>query len=257
MSLDAPVDIAGIDGCKGGWIAVVKRRGQAPCCQIFPKFADTIANLATDAVVAVDMPIGLPARADGGGRGPEAIVRRLLGKRRSSVFSIPSRSAVYATSAAFTTLQQWHADHRAACVEARATSDPPRAVSIQAFAIFQKIREIDAILQGRPDLRERLIESHPEIAFWRLNDQSAMDLPKKIKGTVNPAGMDERRRLLARHGLDRDFLDRRPPRGAGEDDVLDACAMLLVAERYAKGVARPFPDPPVHDEHGIPIAIWA
>jgi predicted RNase H-like nuclease len=129
-------------------------------------------------------------------------------------------------------------------------------VSIQAFGIFSKIREIDALLIARPDLRLRVVESHPEAAFWRLNGEQAMRLPKKVKGTVNPAGMEERRALLARCGLPRAFLDRPAPRGAAVDDFLDACAMLLVAGRFSRGEAVPFPDPPPADAHGIPIAIW-
>ena len=32
-----------------------------------------------------------------------------------------------------------------------------------------------------------------------------MTLPKKIKGAVNPAGMEERKALLCRHGYERPF----------------------------------------------------
>jgi predicted RNase H-like nuclease len=246
----------GVDGCKGGWIAV-SRSGDGPlACRIHPTFEALTAAYPTEAIIAVDMPSGLPDWIGHGGRGPEALVRRHLGERQSSVFSIPSRAAVYAASHPFSTLEKWYADHRKASDVARRTSDPPRGVSIQAFALFSKIREIDALLREPPELRARLIESHPEAAFWRLNGERAMCLPKKIKGQVNPPGMEERRALLAAHGLDPVFLRERCPAGAGADDFLDACAMLLVAERRAKGLAVPFPDPPLEDSHGIPIAIW-
>ena len=107
-----------------------------------------------------------------------------------------------------------------------------------------------------PSLASRVIESHPEVAFWRLNGEQAMSLPKKVKGQVNPAGMAERRTLLAGLGLRRDFLEAAPPRGAAADDFLDACALLFIAARHARGQARPFPDPPDVDAYGIPIAIW-
>jgi len=140
---------------------------------------------------------------------------------------------------------------------ARATSSPPRGVSIQAFGIFSKIRELDALLIERPELRGRVIESHPEAAFWQLNGRRAMELPKKVKGRVNAAGMEERKALLARHELARGFLDQPPPRGAAEDDFLDAAAVMLVAARFARGEAICFPDPPGSDQHGLPVAIWA
>ena len=68
----------------------------------------------------------------------------------------------------------WYEAHRRASEIARKTSDPPRGVSIQAFGIFPKIREIDALLIERPELRRRVVESHPEVAFWRLNDCQPM-----------------------------------------------------------------------------------
>ncbi|WP_442581778.1 DUF429 domain-containing protein [Mesorhizobium sp. ASY16-5R] len=257
LALTASVDIAGVDGCKAGWIAVVKRRAAPPAVRVCATFGEILAGLAEDAVVAVDMPIGLPAFTGHGGRGPEVLVRRLLGARQSSVFSIPSRQAVYAADEEFSTVERWYEAHRIASAVARQTSDPPRGVSIQAFGIFSKIRELDRLLRERPELRELVVESHPEVAFWRLNSERAMTLPKKVKGSVNPAGMAERRALLATHGIDSVFLDAPPPRGAGEDDFLDAAAMLLIAARRARGEARSFPGPPDRDEFGLPIGIWA
>ncbi len=248
--------LVGVDGCKAGWITVHREANAAPSVSVFPSFGALLDTL-TDATIAVDMPIGLPDFSGKGGRGPEALVRPLLGARQSSVFAIPSRAALYADTSGFTTIEAWYAAHRRASEVALTTSDPPRGVSIQAFGIFAKIREIDQLLIGRPELRGRVFESHPEVAFCRLNDGKAMALPKKIKGAVNPAGMEERKALLCRHGYERSFLDQAPPRGAASDDFLDAAAMMLIAGRIANGEARPSPDPPLTDRHGIQVAIWA
>lgn len=256
--------VVGVDGCKAGWIAVRRDPGSTPrnpdavpSAAVFPSFAALLDALPADATVAVDMPIGLPDLSQKGGRGPEALVRPLLGNRQSSVFAIPSRAALYAHTDGFTTIEAWYAAHRQASEVAKATSDPPRGVSIQAFGIFAKIREIDAVLIARPELPSRVFESHPEVAFCRLNSDQAMCLPKKIKGVINPAGMAERKALLCQHGYIRDFLDRTPPRGAAADDFLDAAVMMLIAGRIASGEAKPFPDPPLADRFGIPVAIWA
>jgi predicted RNase H-like nuclease len=258
------VTFVGVDGCKAGWIAVrrdpgstARNPGAAPSVAVFPSFVSLLDALPANATVAVDMPIGLPDISQKGGRGPEALVRRLLGNRQSSVFAIPSRAALYAQTDDFTTTAAWYAAHRQAGEVAKATSDPPRGISIQAFGIFAKIREIDAMLIARPELRRRVFESHPEVAFCRLNGDQAMRFPKKIKGAINPAGMAERKALLGRHGYVRGFLDQTPPRGAATDDFLDATAMMLIAARIASGEARPFPDPPLTDRFGIPVAIWA
>jgi predicted RNase H-like nuclease len=249
--------IVGVDGCKAGWIAIRRDPGASPSVSVFASFAALLDALPTNATLAVDMPIGLPDFSQRGGRGPEALVRPLLGARQSSVFAIPSRAALYADTSDFTTVEAWYAAHRRASEVAKATSDPPRGVSIQAFGIFAKIREIDALLIVRPHLRGRVYESHPEVAFCRLNGEKPMTLPKKIKGVVNPAGMEERKALLCRHGYERAFLDQKPPTGAAADDFLDAAVMVLMAGRIACGEARPFPDPPLADRFGIPVAIWA
>ncbi|TPI30214.1 DUF429 domain-containing protein [Mesorhizobium sp. B3-1-6] len=248
--------LAGVDGCKAGWIAVHREAGVAPSVSVFPSF-QSLLDALPNATIAVDMPIGLPDFSRKGGRGPEALVRPLLGGRQSSVFAIPSRAALYADTSDFTTIEAWYAAHRLACAVAMETSDPPRGVSIQAFGIFSKIREIDQLVIARPDLRRRIFESHPEMAFCRLNGGAAMTLPKKIKGAVNPAGMEERKALLCRHGYEKAFLDQAAPRGAASDDFLDAAAMMLIAGRIASGKARPSPDPPQADRFGIPVAIWA
>jgi predicted RNase H-like nuclease len=249
--------VVGVDGCPGGWIAVWRQKDGQPSVQVFAAFAALIATFPDDAIIVVDMPIGLPDFSQRGGRGPEALVRPLLGQRQSSVFSIPSRAAVYAETAPFTTVEEWYAAHRRASEVAMRTSDPPRGVSIQAFGIFPKIREIDVLMRERPDLREWVIESHPEVAFTRLNGGQPMLLPKKIKGMANPDGMEERKALLCRHGYDRAFLDRKPPAGAKPDDFLDAACMMLVAGRIRRGEAVSFPDPPGRDACGIPVAIRA
>ncbi|HHZ10767.1 MAG TPA: DUF429 domain-containing protein [Rhizobiales bacterium] len=248
--------VAGIDGCRAGWIAVIRVPGTATEARVSPRIAELIDLLPPDAAIAVDMPIGLPERTGQGGRGPEALVRRFLGARQSSVFSIPSRAAVYAAEEDFTSVERWHEAHRLASSVARATSDPPRGVSIQAFGLFPRIRELDGLLRARPDLLGRVFESHPEAAFWRLAGGQAMSTPKKVKGQVNPAGMAERRALLAACGHDGAFLGRPPPRGAAADDFLDAAAMMLVAERFSRGEAISFPDPPGRDAQGLPVAIW-
>jgi predicted RNase H-like nuclease len=248
--------IAGVDGCKAGWVTVVLAPGGEPEASVFAHLAALVASLPDDAILAVDMPIGLPDFTLHGGRGPEALVRRLLGERQSSVFSIPSRAAVYAVDEAFSTIERWYAGHREASRIARETSDPPRGVSIQAFGIFSKIRELDRLLIARPELRSRVVESHPEVAFRQLNGGRPMALPKKIKGRINPAGMEERKALLNGCGHSRSFVDSPAPRGAAEDDFLDAAVMMLVAQRFAQGEAVSFPDPPDADSFGNPVAIW-
>lgn len=239
--------VAGADGCPAGWVVVFAPLdgGAPPRVRLAPDLAAILDAPEAPVVVAIDMPIGLPERIVGPGRAAEQAARPLLGARQSSLFSIPSRAAVEA------------ATYAEACAAALATSTPPRKVSKQGFHLFPKIREIDALLRARPEAARRVFEVHPEVAFWRMNGEQTLDTPKKVKSRPHPPGLAQRRALLAAAGIPAAAVEAPPPRGAGPDDLLDALACLVVARRLAQGTARPFPDPPERDAHGLAVAIWA
>ena len=238
--------LAGVDGCSAGWIAAfVCPDGDEARVQVVPRFADVLSAPEAPRVIAVDMPIGLPERTGLGGRGAENAVRPLLGARQSSVFSVPSRTAIYA------------GDYASACARALATSDPPRKVSKQLFNIAPRIREIDELLCAFPAAGARVFEVHPEVAFWRLNGGRALAEPKKVKSRPYEPGLSLRRGLLIAAGLPDDAVNAAPPKGAGPDDLLDALACAAVARRLHRGEAKPFPNPPARDAFGLPMAIWA
>ena len=85
--------IAGADGCKAGWVVAFAGadRSDEVRVRVVAKFADIFAAPEQPRIVAVDIPIGLPAHVGPEGRGPERAVRPLLGERQSSVFAVPSR----------------------------------------------------------------------------------------------------------------------------------------------------------------------
>ena len=234
--------IVGVDGCPAGWIAAFAPLDDlaAPRIRVVPRFADIIDAPEAPSVIAVDMPMGLPERIEGAGRAPERLVRSLLGKGASSVFSMCSRRAVYAGT---------YEDAKRIAFD---TSSPGRMMTIQAFNIMRKIIEIDQLLQARPELVNRVFESHPEVIFHTLNGASNLAHPKKT-----PDGKMLRRALLAASGVGQDCLVQKPPQGAAVDDQIDALACLVTAQAIAVGAARSFPSPPERDQNNIPIAIWA
>jgi predicted RNase H-like nuclease len=239
-----PAWVAGVDGCPAGWAVVFWRLDGAspPVFAVHPDFVAVLADPSV-AVIAVDMPIGLPDRVGPAGRGPERAVRPLLGERQSSVFSVPSRAAVMED------------DYRCSCAVALATSDPPRMVSKQCFHLFPKIREIDRLMT--PDLESRVHEAHPELGFWRLNGGRPMALPKKVKSRPHPPGLAARAALLSRQGYDPAFLDQPLPRGVGRDDLIDAAVLALTAARITRGEGQSLPTVPERDGRGLRMAIWA
>jgi predicted RNase H-like nuclease len=238
--------VAGVDGCRAGWVAAfVGLDDDDIRVRVMRHFADIFAAPEEPLLVAVDIPIGLPAHIGPQGRGPERAVRPLLGDRQSSVFAVPSRTAVYAP------------DYREACRLALKTSDPPKKVSKQLFMIAPKIREVDATLRNTLSLADRVFEVHPELAFWRLNGGQALSEPKKVKGRPFGPGLALRRRLLAANGFSKAATEQAAPSGAAMDDLLDSLACAAIARRILARIAVPFPDPPLRDEFGLPVAIWA
>ena len=237
--------LAGVDGCPAGWIAaLVRPAGPEVRVRVVPRFADVVSAPEAPRIIAVDVPIGLPDHIGPGGRGPEAAVRPLLGGRQSSVFSVPSRPAIYAES------------FGEACRIGMETSQPPRNISKQLFMIAPRIREVDCLLRSDAVLAAKTFEVHPEVAFWRLNGNRALDEPKKIKGVPYPPGLALRRRLLIEAGFPRACAEAAPPRGARADDLLDALACAAIARRIHAGKAEPFPASPERDAFGLRMAIW-
>lgn len=230
--------VIGVDGCPGGWLAV--RWGEGLSHVLCRSFAEVLAMEAD--VIAVDMPIGFPQSS---GRLAEREARARLGARQSSVFSVPARAAVMC------------ADYAAACRANLAHSDPPKKVSKQIFHIFPKMRELDALMT--PTLQGRVFEVHPELAFWAMNGEAPLGLPKKVKGQPHGPGLALRQDLLAAAGFP---LHTLPPAAyrraeAGADDLLDACACAWSARRILQAVSHRFPADPPTDSKGLRMAIHA
>jgi predicted RNase H-like nuclease len=210
---------------------------------IAPSFAEIIRHPDEPAVIAVDIPIGLPGVAGAGGRACDGAARAFLGKRSMAVFAVPARAALE------------HSDYRQACAAALAHSDPPRQISRQMFNILPKVREVDALMT--PEMQSRVHECHPEAAFAAMNGGQPLAEPKKRKGRANQAGLDLRRALLIAEGFGERFLrDTRFPRArATEDDFLDACACAWTAARIFAGTAMRLPPDPPRDEKGLRMEI--
>jgi predicted RNase H-like nuclease len=238
--------VAGIDGCRAGWLCVLLDAHTGTPRDAFIKA--TLAEIAAldDAVqIAIDVPMGIDGFTTPLGRGCDTALRRELGARQSSVFAVPSRAALAQT------------DYRLACEAALAHSSPPRMVSKQCFHIFAKIREADALIT--PQVQTRIVECHPEGAFWAMNGKRPLTEPKKLKSRGHPPGLALRRALLVAAGFPAEFLAARRFKAAqaGEDDLLDACACAWTARRVFRGEAQCFPDEPRRDPRGLRMQIWA
>lgn len=229
--------IMGIDGCRAGWFAVIKTASGWQT-----RLAGSLQHLLTDAKefsrVLIDIPIGL---ADGHKRECDQLARRLLTPlRHTSVFSTPVRDAVYAH------------DYASACdINARQTGT---RITLQAWNICPKIREVDEFLRQHTEWAPKVYESHPEVAFYALNNCQPMSSPKK-----SSEGQAERLALLAAH-LDgsreifEDAVISHPRSELQKDDVIDALVLAVSAAQTGNSLIS-LPDSPPLDRYGLPMRI--
>jgi predicted RNase H-like nuclease len=225
--------LAGVDGCKGGWLALEGGLEGGPTRLIIEGSWSDLPT-ADWSLAAVDMPIGLAER---GSRSCDRLARALLpGHRKSSVFPAPRRAMLEATS--------W--------AEAHQLGRRLEGVGLtkQSWHILPKIKAIDATID--PVAQERLREAHPELVFHHLAAWRPL-APKR-----SAEGRAQRLALASQAGLTglADMLNAVPRGKAQVDDLLDAAACLLAARRIHRGEAVRLPDPPPRDARGLAMEIW-
>ncbi len=194
--------VLGVDGCPGGWVGALVGSGGISW------HAGSLSELLTlpAAVVAVDIPLGLPSGADRRTCDVSAAAR--LGVQRSSVFPAPPRAVLAAR------------DHVEASVLSRAAGSV--GVSLQTWNIVPKIREADGLRDPR------LLEVHPELSFRELSGQV---LPRK---KLLAGRLARQAALQAWRSVE---LPSTRPGRAAPDDCLDALACAWTAQRWLRGEA--------------------
>jgi predicted RNase H-like nuclease len=190
-------------------------------------------------IVAVDIPIGLLDAYESGGRACDREARQLLRWRRSSVFPAPVRPVLAAST------------YKDACARSRTSSLNGMKISKQTYAIVSRIKQVDDLLQNRPELRNVVREVHPEVCFCELAGQP-MRYPKSKK-----PGREERERALRScfpnfEAVIKAGREKRLPL----TDVLDAAVACWSALRLAVGKGRSLIEPIPQDATGLPMTIW-
>jgi predicted RNase H-like nuclease len=222
--------LAGIDGCRTGWVAAIGAL-ESDGCFTFREFLirESLGEYLQDSayeLIAIDIPMGLAASAEHGGRLCDIEARRLLGKRGCCVFSPPVREAVYADS-----------DEKAKTININ-SSKQRIGVSKQALAIRGKIREADELMYGMPYPPQNVFEVHPELCFSTMNRDRAIPVSKK-----KPQGQQMRHEILQRCLQDGGAcaFDSCWRFCGAIDDRLDALAALWTAGRIYRRQAEQLP----------------
>jgi predicted RNase H-like nuclease len=156
------VRVAGVDGTKGGWVAVELEDGRFLKDRLLRPVETDFSELAHAEVIAIDVPIGFgPRQADG-----EA--RAFLRGAASTVFTTPTRRLL------------------------EAPFGPGLGISAQAHALGPRILHVTQLAESDPRIRE----VHPEVSFRAMNEGRPLRYRKRSAG-----GALERIALLQRRGI--------------------------------------------------------
>ena len=230
------VRLAGIDGCKRGWVVVhwMADSRSAPILD-FTEDLDSFLVGSQIGLAVIDIPIGFSSGPQQ--RNVEAAMRKFLPGKTSSVFNTPCRQALY------------EKDYVTASAVNRDVVKV--GLSKQTHAIFPKMREIDGLVRRAG--QSRLREGHPEVSFAAMNGNRPVVSRKK-----DSAGESERIALLEAVGIPAKYLlDIKRRLGVARDDVLDAAALIWTAGRLnAKGHLT-FPPVPSRDLMGLEMSVVA
>ena len=227
--------VLGVDACPAGWVGVLLDAARtAPTVLVGDDIAALHLRASRDGpldVVGIDIPIGLPDRS---GRAADRLARAEIGPRRSSVFLTPVRAALAS------------ADHATATRVNQELAGV--GISVQAYGLRVKLLQVDRWVRSAP---VPVIEVHPEVSFRRLAGEPLQSSKRTWAGAVH------RHALLAGAGIELRGDLGLAGAGVAVDDVLDAAVVAWTARRYARGGARPLPDPPEVFSDGIAAAIWS
>lgn len=244
--------VLGVDRQAGSWVGVVlpvSGRGEARLVSgaDLRTVVARARSQAPVALVAVDIPVGLP---DTGDRRADVLVRQRLGHRGSSVFPTPVREALAA-------------DTYAQAREVSVARTGGRSLSAQSYALRAAILDVDAYVratggaEGEPGTdragggsrdRPPVVEAHPELSFAMMAGAPLHTRKKTAQG------IGERVGLLTAQGirLPPDLMGGR----RGVDDVLDAAAVAWTAARVVAGRAERIPARPERFSDGLDAAMW-
>lgn len=232
----------GIDGCRGGWIAVSITDADFEV-DMYHNIREITSKYLEADYLFIDMPMGLPE--DDQALRPDAEARTYLSGRGSCIFNVPCRQALY------------EVNYKDASEINRIYLG--KGLSKQSFAICNQIRELDEFLENEPEFKDRLMESHPEICFAVLASKDS----KWVLPLYNSKHTDEG--YLDRIDVMEEFYDKTsefievvskdPTLSKYQVDCVDALCLAVSARMCMMNGLRSIPEVPERDAREIPMRI--
>ncbi len=206
----------GVDSCKAGWFTVKLIEQSNWEVNVFRDMHSLWNNCKDASLILIDIPIGLVEK-DSNERACDKEARKWLGpNRRSSVFPVPCRDAVYADVT------------EASNINNKLTN---RKLSKQVLGIIPKIKQVDQLLTSNNVAKLRIREVHPELCFWALNYRNPMVFNKKDR-----RGIQERKEVLFPRYPHCELIFKYAERtyrrkDVARDDILDAIVAAVTASK--------------------------
>ena len=228
--------VVGVDGCRGGWLAVKLIVDGAWEVKVFASFSQLWSAYEDASLILVDIPIGL--LDDAHGRPCDWIARKVLGPRYRSVFPVPCRPAIYAPTY-----------DEAIKINERLTR---KRIFQATWNIIPKIRQVDELLLKDYKARNTVREVHPEVLFWALAGQRPMVFNKTAD-----AGFKERLQVLQTiypqiNNMLSDGINCLRPQEFSRDDLMDALSAAVTAS-FGRNRLHTLPSQPGRDSFGLPM----
>lgn len=215
----------GIDGIKGGWVGVYIDETRALGFKQSLRLNDLLVEPFIRAMI--DIPIGLPEK---GYRLCDREARKLVGSR---VFLGPRWDVWSFTTHKLANDHYWR--------------NQDKGISIQLWSIREKLREANSMVT--PERQQRVLETHPELIFWRLNNRRITERKKTVEGK------NQRISLLKPFGFEQleTWVTKLNGTGIKPDDLLDACAGAVAAREQRQRVPLTEPE---KDARGLRMEMW-
>lgn len=221
------MNFLGIDGCRGGWV-VAEISSAKVSLKIAKSLSELLTLICSCKIALIDIPLGFPDRDY---RQCDLIARKILGRRRSSIFLLPLKSALLMEN--YEEACDLNYAHMGVKFSRQIWNIRGKVIEANGFVVSHK-------LQGR------IRESHPEICFWALNSKRICKYSKKTT-----YGIKERKDILSRYldlvGLE-EFLNENRTL-CKMDDILDSLVLSVSATYYDR--LKSIPSYPDFDRDGI------
>jgi predicted RNase H-like nuclease len=227
----------GVDGCRSGWCAVIFD-GRNVRAALYNNVAELWQGNKGAGLILIDMPIGILDNATD--RPCDYAVRKLIGRRRSSLFPMPCRATL--SEATYREASQTNFEITG------------RKLSKEMWNIMPKMRELDDFLAENLEARNIIKETHPELCLAGLNGGTSMEYAKKKD---REKGFVERLDVLRRYNSDSSAiiekaLKEHRRKDVARDDIVDALALAITASHGEEKLTVIKSDPTC-DSHGLPM----